>query len=111
MVTIGRLGRSSINDCHDIVLRHDDDILVIDFDLRPAVFAEEHAIAHFDVERAGLPAVQHLASAYGDDFAEGGLFAGCVRNDDPAGRLTLCGLALDGHPIVQRTNVHDTSYV
>jgi hypothetical protein len=56
------LGRSSINDCHDIVLTHDDEILVIDFDLRPDVFAEEHAIAHFDVERAGLPAVQ-LCSA------------------------------------------------
>ena len=87
------------------VLTHDDDILVIDFDLCPAVFAEEHAIAHFDVERAGLPAVQHLASAHGDDFAEGGLF----WPESLSHRHFA--LALDDHPIVQGTNVHDTSYL
>src|ERR1700745_1902494 len=77
------------------VLTHDDDILIIDFNLRPAVFAEEHAIAHFEVGRAGLPTVHHLASAHGDDLAEGGHFTGGVRNDDPAGRLRLFGLALE----------------
>ena len=61
--------------------------------------------SHFGVERAGLPAIHHLASAHGDDFAEGGLF----WPESLSHRHF--GLALDDHPIVQGTNGHDTSYV
>ena len=64
-------GLLPLDHSHDVVLTHDDEILVIDLDFSPAVFAEQHPVAYLDVRRAGLPVLENLALADRDDLAEG----------------------------------------
>lgn len=50
-------------------LFHDEEILPINFDLGPRIFAEQNAVAFFQRERKHLAFVVGLALANRDDFA------------------------------------------
>jgi hypothetical protein len=89
------LGRRLIDDAHDIGLLHDQELLTVDLDLGARPFAEQDAVADFDVDGNQLAGLVAAAGADGDDFALRGLLFGGVRNDDAAGRLFLGIDALD----------------
>src|SRR5690242_13760657 len=109
-VKVGR-GSLPLDDSHEIVLTHDVQIFVVNFDFGSAVFAEQHPIAHLDIQCPGLAVLEHLPLTHGDHFPEGRFLAGGIRNHDPAGGFALLGLALHDNPVVQWTDVHGTSYV
>jgi hypothetical protein len=58
--------------------------LVVNFDFRAAVFADEHAVALLDFKRNFLSVVVGFAGAEGDDDAFLRLFLGGIGNDDAA---------------------------
>src|SRR5580698_2306228 len=95
-----------LDDAHDVFLAHDHEFVGTVFHFVAAVFAEEHHVADLHVERTHGAVFQHLALAYGDDFALAGLLGGAIRDQDAAGRLGLRLQALDDHPVVQWTNLH-----
>src|SRR5580700_6536303 len=68
----------------DFIFPKDEIILVVHFDFRAAVLAEQHAVAGLDVEREALPLVVGLACAYGDHFALLRLLFRRVGDDDAA---------------------------
>src|SRR5579859_4616982 len=96
---------------HDVILTHDHQLLVVDLDLSPAVFAEQHPVTHFYIRGTGLTVLQDLSLTHGDHLSEGRFLAGGVRNDNPAGGLALLSFTLDDNAVVQWTDVHGTSYL
>src|SRR5260370_11960365 len=83
----------------------DEKFLVLEFDFRTAVLAEEDAIAGLDVQRDQF-ALLALASADVDDFALHGLFLCGVRDDDAAPDAFLLFNALHYDTIVERDQIH-----
>jgi hypothetical protein len=54
---------------HDIALLHDQVLDAIDLDLGARIFAEQHSVAGFKIDRNQLAALVATAGANGDDFA------------------------------------------
>src|SRR5438105_3041051 len=94
------------DDAHDVGFLHDDEVLTIDLDLGARPFAEQHAVAGFDVGRLDLAILAAQAGAGSDDVALHRLFLGVVGDDDPAFGLLLAFDAPDQHAIVQWTETH-----
>src|SRR6266849_3691267 len=91
--------------CQDLVLFQDQQLFVLDFDFRPAVLAEEDAIAGLDVQRNQF-ALLALASADGDDFAFHRFFFCGVRDDDATLDAFLLFNALHDDTVVERGQIH-----
>src|SRR5216684_2713451 len=83
----------------------DEILLVLDFDFRTTVLAEEDAISGLDVQRDQF-ALLALASADGDDFALHGLFFCGVRDDDATLDAFLLFNALHDDTVVERGQLH-----
>src|ERR1700758_3109179 len=96
---------------HDVILTHDHQLFVVDLDLGPAVFAEQHPVTHFHIRGTRLAVLQDLSLTHSDHFPEGRLLARGIGDHDPARGLTLLGFALDDDAVVQWTDVHGTSYL
>src|SRR5580693_7752748 len=69
--------------CQDFIFPKDEVILVVHLDFGAAVLAEQHAVAHFNVERNAL-ALLDFACASGNHFALLRLLFCRVRDDDAA---------------------------
>ena len=69
---------AGFDDGHDVVFAHHQQFFAVYFDGGAGVFAEEDAVAGFDVQRADAAVVFDFAVAGGDDFALVGLFGGAV---------------------------------
>src|SRR5258707_7409101 len=77
------------DDAHDVGFLHDDEVLTIDLDLGARPFAEQHAVARFDVGRLDLAVLAAQAGADRDDVALHRFFLGVIGDDDPAFGLLL----------------------
>src|SRR5665213_2210916 len=80
---------TAFDDAHDVGFLHDDDILAVDLDLGARPFAEQHAVADFDVERMQRAILAARARADSDDLAFHRLFLGGVGDDDAARGLLV----------------------
>src|SRR5690348_2753373 len=90
----------------DVVLAHDQILLVVDLHLGAGILPEQDLVAGLHIERDLLTLVGDLAIADGDHLALLGLLLGRVRDNDPA-LLDLSLLEpLHQNPVVQRTNLH-----
>src|ERR1700704_1807060 len=67
------LGHWLIEHPHDVALFHDQEIDSIELDLGARPFAEQHEVAHFEVDRDELANLIAAAWAYRGDLALGGL--------------------------------------
>src|ERR1041384_4524777 len=97
---------SLFNHAEDVVLAHDQVILLIDLDLRATVLADQHAIALLDFKRDELAVFISLAGAHGDDLAFLRLLFRRVRDDDPALLHFVLLDRLHQHPVAQWFDVH-----
>src|ERR1700694_2102954 len=97
---------------HDVALLHDQEFLAVELDLGARPFAEQHAVADFEVDRDQLAGFVAAAGADRRDFALRGLFLGAVGNDDAALGLFFGVDTLDHDTVMQRTKFgfsHDGS--
>src|SRR5207253_5251860 len=98
---------SALGHAEDVLLAHDQMLFAVDLDLGAGVLAEQHGVAHHDVERGDLAVVADLSLAGGNDLALLGFFLGGVGDDDaPFGLLDLLLETLDDHPVLQRPDLH-----
>src|SRR2546425_9610394 len=97
---------SLLKNGEDVVLAHDQILLVVDFHLGAGVLPEQDLVAGLHVERDLLALVGDLAVADGNHLGLLGLLLGRVRDDDPALLDLFLLEPLDQKPIVQRTNLH-----
>src|ERR1700733_976235 len=79
------LGHWLIEHPHDVALFHDQEIDSIELDLGARPFAEQHEVAHFEVDRDELAGLIAAAWAYRGDLALGGLLLDGIGDDDAAG--------------------------
>ena len=77
-------GGCLLHHAHHVVFAHDQQFLAVHFDGGAGVFAEENALADFDIERPLFAVVLNFAFADGEDFALVGFFSGVVGDDDAA---------------------------
>ena len=68
-VTRPSSGHWLVDDPHDIGLLHDEELLAVDLDFGPRPFAEQHAVADFDVDGNELAGLITAAGANSDDLA------------------------------------------
>src|SRR5437899_4043225 len=94
------------DDAHDVALLHDDEILAVDLDLGARPFAEQHAVAHLDVERMHRAVIAARTGSGGDDLAFHRLFLGGIGNDDAALRPFLLLDAADQNTILKWSKFH-----
>src|SRR4030095_573722 len=99
-----------LDDGEEVFLAHHEQLVAVDLDGLAAVLAEQHAVAHLDVQRHEVALVVALARADGQHFALIGLLGGVVGDDDARRGLGLVFQALDDHTIVQRTKFHCISF-
>jgi hypothetical protein len=85
---------------HDVGLLHDQEVFVIDLDLAARPFAEQDAIACFQIERHDLAVLVASARTNGDDFALLRLLLGSIRDDNAALRLLFAFDAADDDAVV-----------
>src|SRR4029077_7704505 len=80
------MGRVSflLENGEDVVLAHDQVLLVVDLHLGAGVLPEQDRVSGLHIERDLLALVGDLAVTDGDPFPLLGFFFGRVRNDDPA---------------------------
>src|SRR5471032_3132356 len=97
------------DDRHDVFFAHDHQFLAVHFDGLAGVFAEQDAVAYFDIQRTDFAVVEDFAIADGQDFALIRFFGGCVRNDQAGGSFGFLVEAFDDDAIVQRAKVHKNS--
>src|SRR5471032_1503108 len=97
------------DDRHDVFFAHDHQFLAVHFDGLAGVFAEQDAVAYFDIQRTDFAVVEDFAIADGQDFALIRFFGGCVRNDQVGGSFGFLVEAFDDDAIVQRAKVHKNS--
>src|SRR6202041_2670654 len=98
----GQIGENA----HDVALLHDQQFLAIELDLGAGPLAEQHAVAHLEVDRDQLAGFVAAAWTNGGDFALRGLFLGTIRNDDAASCLLFGVDTLDHNAVVKRTEFH-----
>src|SRR5271155_3039264 len=99
-------GGGALDDAHDVGFLHHHQLFTIDFDLGARPFAEQHAIAGFDVERVHFPVFPAGPWPGGDDLAFHRLLLGRVGDDDPARRFFFLVDAPHEHAVVQRPEFH-----
>src|SRR5439155_7386636 len=90
----------------DVVLAHDQILLVVDLHLGAGVLPEQDLVPGLHIERDLLALVGDLAGADGDHLGLLGLLFRRVRDNDPALLDLFLLEPLDQKPIVQRTNLH-----
>src|SRR5207253_1539521 len=90
----------------DVVLAHDQILLVVDLHLGAGVLPEQDLVPGLHIERDLLAFVGDLAVTDGDHLGLLGLLLGRVRDDDPALLDLFLLEPLHQKPIVQRTNLH-----
>src|SRR5437016_6318788 len=106
----GFLGRDGVIDhAHDVGFLHDHQVFAIELDLGARPFAEQHAVAAFDVERMQLASLVALAGANCDDFAFHRLFLSRVGDENTAGGLRLRLDTTDQDAVLQWTQSHGWS--
>src|SRR5437660_8611982 len=97
---------SLLENGEDVVLAHDQILLVVDLHLGAGVLPEQDLVPGLHIERDLLALIGDLAVTYGDHLTLLGLLLRRVRDDDP----TLLDLfllePLHQKPIVQWTNLH-----
>src|SRR3984893_9522169 len=85
---------------HDVALFHDQVLDAVDLDLGARPFAEQHPVAHLDVDGDELAVLVAATGPDRDNLALLRLFLGGVRNDDAAGGLLLGIDALEHNTIM-----------
>src|SRR5579872_5807494 len=96
----------AFEDAHQVAFLHHQQLVAVELDLGARPFAEQHAVAGFDLGRMPLAVVVARARPDRDHFAFLRLFLGGVGDDDAAGGLFLLLEAADHDAIVQRTELH-----
>src|SRR5713101_3062701 len=86
-----------LDHAEDVVLAHNQILLIIELDLGAGVFSEEHAVTLFDIQGHALTAVDLLTSAYSDDLALLWFLSSRVRDDNAAADLLLLLDPSDDH--------------
>ncbi len=80
-------------------------LIAVDLDLGAAVLAEQHLLANFDFESAGVAVVQRLAVTDGNNLALDRLLFGGIGDDDAAlGLLVGCD-TLDQDAVLEGTKI------
>src|SRR5262249_10262871 len=98
-----------LDDGHDVVFTHDQQIFAVDFHLGARVLAEQHLVALLEIERPDFAVLEDLALTDRDYLALDRLLGSGVGNDDAAGGLSLFFGTSNDDAIVQRTQLHDCS--
>src|ERR1039458_9107957 len=93
------------DDREDIVRGQDFVFLVVEFDFRAAVFADEDAVAFFDFKRKFLSVVVGLAGAEGDNNAFGGFLLGGIGDDNAPFFNSLLSGGFDKNPVAEGSYV------
>ena len=91
---------------HDVAFLHDQVLDVVDLDLGPRPFAEQHPVTGLDIDRDELAGLVAAARTDCDDLALLRLFLRGVRDDDAAGRFCLGVNALDHNAVVKGAEFH-----
>jgi hypothetical protein len=99
-------GCSALDDAHDVVLAHHQELLAVELDLGARVLAEEHRSPTLTSRGRVLAVVEDLAVADGDDLALDRLLGGGIGDDDATGGGALLLHAADHDAVVQGTDVH-----
>src|SRR5438094_10051659 len=94
------------DDADDVVLAHDQIILIIDFDFGAAVFRDQHLVALFHREIDFLPFLVDFPGAKSNHFPLLRFFLGGIGDDDPAFFHFLLFERLHQHPIAERSYVN-----
>src|SRR5690606_7939311 len=92
-------GCGLLDDRQNLVLAHQQVLVVAVTELLPGVRAEQHAIARLDLHLATGAVVQQAAFADADDDAASRLVLGAVGQHDSAGGRRFGDFALHDHPI------------
>jgi hypothetical protein len=91
---------------HDVVFAHHHQLITVNLDGLASVFAEQNAVAHFQVNSVLFASVVAFAGADGEHFTLIGLLGGGVGDYDAGGGLTLFLKTLNDHAIVQGAKFH-----
>src|SRR6185369_17056662 len=94
------------DDREQVVFLHDQQLIALDLDGLAAVLAEQHTVAHLDVQDDQLALITLATRTHGQDFALIGLLGGIVGNHDARGSLGFTVDTLDDHAIVQGAKFH-----
>src|SRR5213594_3406473 len=94
------------DDAEDVVLAHDQIILIINFDFGAAVFRDQHPIALLHREIDFLSFLVHFPGAQSNHFPLLRFFLGGIGDDDPAFFYFLLFERLHQHPISERSHVN-----
>src|SRR5262249_54720667 len=86
---------------HDVGLLHDEELLAIELDFGARPFAEQHAVAGFQVGLDDLAALITAARAHRNDLALGRLLLGGIWDDDAPLGLFLGIDTPHNHAVVQ----------
>src|SRR5712671_5896848 len=101
------LGGGNVSEnAQDVAFLHDQQLLTVELDLGARPLAEQHAVAHLEVDRNELAGFVAPTWANRRDFALRGLFLGTVRNDDAACGFVFGIDAFDHDAVVERTESH-----
>src|SRR5215471_642727 len=99
---VGSLIAGLSDDAEDVVLAHDQVILIVDFDFGAAVFRDQHLVALLHREIDFLSLVIDFTGAESDHFPLLWFFLGGIGDDDPAFFHFLLFNRLHQHPISER---------
>src|SRR5437867_12254030 len=94
------------DDAEDVVLAHDQVILIVDFNFGAAVFRDQHLVALFYREIDFLAVFIDFARAKSNDLPLLWFFLGGIGDDDPALFHFLLFERLHQHPISERSYVN-----
>src|SRR5215510_4660932 len=95
-------GRLAADDREDVLLADDEEVLVVDLELRAGVLGVEDLVALLHVHGLALAVIEDAAGAGGEDRALLGLLLGRVREDDAALGHLLAGGGLDHDAVAER---------
>src|SRR4029078_700426 len=95
-----------LDDRHDVVFAHHEQILAVDLHFGTGVLAEQDLVALLDVERADLAVLEDLALTDGDHFAADRLLGGRVRDHDSARGFAFLFGTPDHDTVMQGTKLH-----
>src|ERR1700730_2224667 len=99
-------GNGLFDHAHDVALFHDQIFDPLDLDLRARPFAEQHAVANFEVDGDDFPGLIAAAWTDGDYLSLRRLLFGGIRNDDSAWRLIVGVDARNYDAVVKRPKLH-----
>ena len=100
----GRVGLA--DNAHDVGFFHDQQVFAADFDFRAGPFAEQNAVAGFDVQRDSLPSSSRAPEPTETISPSAGLFLSGVRDDDAASSFGVSFDAANDNAVVQRAEFH-----